>query len=107
MDVLASPLSHIYVYVDFRTSYSWACVWEYKDEEGGMECSCGFAVSPLFYSRVLQVAVGAAAVVRSKSGMILLNVDMFEVFGCVKIRRFLCASQNNVYICSLSKITRQ
>ena len=30
------------------------------------------------------------------------NVDMFKVFDCVKIRRFLCASQNNIYICSLS-----
>ena len=34
-----------------------------------MECSCGFAVSPLYYSRVPQVAVVAAAVVLSTSGM--------------------------------------
>lgn len=34
-----------------------------------MECSCGFAVSPLYYSRVPQVAVVATAVVWSTSGM--------------------------------------
>lgn len=33
---------------------------------------------PFYYSRVPQMAVDAAAVVRSKSGMILLNVDMFS-----------------------------
>lgn len=75
------------------------CDWDYKDKAVAWNVA---AALPLYYSRVPQVAVGAVAVVRSKSGMILLNVDMFKVFGCVKIRRFLCASQNNIYICSLS-----
>lgn len=84
MDVLASPLRYIYIYVDFRTPYSWTCDWEYKDEEVGLECSCGFAVSPLYYSRVLQVAVVAASVVWSTSGMGYQCVCFCEDLGSLE-----------------------
>lgn len=67
-----------------------------------MECHGCPAIPSFHHSRVPQVAVGAVAIVWGRGGMILLNVDMFKVFDCVKIRRFLCASQNNIYICSLS-----
>ena len=44
MEVPCNLLNNIYLYVDFRTSYSGACVLGYQVEEGGVECHAPLAV---------------------------------------------------------------
>lgn len=47
-------------------SYSWACDRDYKDKEVAWNVVAALLFRPFCCSRVPQVAVGAAAVVRSK-----------------------------------------
>lgn len=46
MEVPCNLLNNIYLYVDFRTSYSGPGVLEYQVEEGGVEC-----YAPLYVGR--------------------------------------------------------